>query len=345
MGFGRQLKLGFVLFVFFMLASTCGQMAFAAEDTSRADTLNQLGLFRGTSTGYELDNKVTRAQAAVMLVRLLGKENEALSGSYTHPFTDVPGWADKYIAYMYAFDLTSGISGKTFDPNGLCNLQMYSTFALRALGYTEGSHFKYESANDEAAKLGLLSTISNRDNFLRSDMVNVSYDALTAKVNGSDITLLAQLVVEGAVDFEVARTVQNSLGTNSGQTNNEMTDVRIKLTFDNEEFIVKMYDNPTSRDFLTRLPLKLTFKEFGGFEKLTILKEALSTENAPPGEEPKVGDLGYYAPWKDVNMYYADWSYSSGLVKLGRIESDLEEFANKLQTMQNDFTVTIQKVN
>ncbi|MCY9695439.1 cyclophilin-like fold protein [Paenibacillus alginolyticus] len=122
-------------------------------------------------------------------------------------------------------------------------------------------------------------------------------------------------------------------------------DVRIKLTFDNEEFIVKMYDNPTSRDFLTRLPLTLTFKEFGGFEKLSILDKELSTENAPSGSDPEVGDFGYYAPWKDVNMYYKDWSHSSGLVKLGKIESGIEVFSKKLQDMNGDFAVTIQQMN
>ncbi|MDQ0897519.1 cyclophilin-like fold protein [Paenibacillus sp. V4I7] len=126
----------------------------------------------------------------------------------------------------------------------------------------------------------------------------------------------------------------------------ESKDVRVKLIFDNEEFIVKMYDNPTSRDFLTRLPLTLIFKEFGGFEKLSILDKELSTENAPSGSVPEVGDFGYYAPWKDVNMYYKEWNYSSGLVKLGKIESGIEEeFTKKLQDMNGDFAVTIQQMN
>src|SRR4051794_22869797 len=38
-----------------------------------------------------------------------------------------------------------------------------------------------------------------------------------------------------------------------------MEDIRIKLTFNNEEVIVNMYDNPTSKDFLSLLPLTLTF--------------------------------------------------------------------------------------
>lgn len=131
--------------------------------------------------------------------------------------------------------------------------------------------------------------------------------------------------------------------TSSTTDKHGLKDVRVKLTFDNEEFIVKIYDNPTSRDFLSRLPLTLTFKEFGGFEKLSILDKELSTENAPSGSDPEVGDIGYYAPWKDVNMYYKDWNYSSGLVKLGKIESGLEEFTKKLQDMNGDFAVTINK--
>ena len=51
--------------------------AFAAEDTACAERLEALGLFRGTEAGYELDRAPTRAEAGVMLVRLLGTEEEA----------------------------------------------------------------------------------------------------------------------------------------------------------------------------------------------------------------------------------------------------------------------------
>ncbi|OAS13302.1 hypothetical protein A8708_10655 [Paenibacillus oryzisoli] len=106
-----------------------------------------------------------------------------------------------------------------------------------------------------------------------------------------------------------------------------------------------MNDNPTSRDFLSRLPLTLIYKEYGGFEKLNILDKGLTMEDAPTGSDPEVGDIGYFAPWKDVNIYYSDWNYSKGLIKLGRIESGLEEFTKKLKDMHDDFTVTIQKMN
>lgn len=137
----------------------------------------------------------------------------------------------------------------------------------------------------------------------------------------------------------------NSHSDTSSVDQSESTNMKIKLILDHEEFIVTMYDNPTSQDFLARLPLTLTFEEYGGFEKLSILEQGLTTKDAPAGTIPESGDIGYYAPWKDINMYYTDWSYSSGLVKLGKIESNLEGFTHKLQTMQDDFIVTIKKVN
>lgn len=127
--------------------------------------------------------------------------------------------------------------------------------------------------------------------------------------------------------------------------NESVEDVRIKLTFDNEEVIVRMYDNPTSRDFLRKLPLTLTFKDYGGFEKLSVFEEGLSTEDMPSDIIPSIGDFGYFSPWKAVNMYYTDWHEFPGLILLGKIETGLEEFAEKLAGMNEEFEVTIEMMD
>ena len=44
--------------------------AFAANYTNCADSLHEMGLFQGTQNSYDLDRTPTRAEAAVMLVRL-----------------------------------------------------------------------------------------------------------------------------------------------------------------------------------------------------------------------------------------------------------------------------------
>lgn len=116
---------------------------------------------------------------------------------------------------------------------------------------------------------------------------------------------------------------------------------RIILTFNNEEIIVKMYENPTSKEFLTQLPLTLTFEDFGGFEKLSYPPESLTTEAAPSGYKPSRGDFSYFSPWGNVTMFYNDHSFSNGLVKIGEIESGVE----KLESISGDFIVTIEKMN
>lgn len=60
-----------------LAAALLSSAAGAANFETAADTLNKLGLFNGTESGYELDRAADRAEAATMLVRLLGKEAEA----------------------------------------------------------------------------------------------------------------------------------------------------------------------------------------------------------------------------------------------------------------------------
>jgi hypothetical protein len=120
-----------------------------------------------------------------------------------------------------------------------------------------------------------------------------------------------------------------------------MENIRIKLTFNNEEVIVKMDDNPTSKDFLSLLPLTLTFEDYAGTEKISYPANKLSTEEAPSGIDPTVGDFTYYAPWGNLAIFYKDFGYSNGLIKLGEIESGVETF----QDINSDFTVTIEKVD
>jgi hypothetical protein len=120
-----------------------------------------------------------------------------------------------------------------------------------------------------------------------------------------------------------------------------MEDVAIKLTFNNEEVIVNMYDNPTSRDFVAQLPLTVTFEDHARTEKISYLPKKLSIEKAPSGSEPSVGDFTYYAPWGNLAIFYKDFGYSNGLIKLGKIQSGVE----KLESMNGNFTVQIEKID
>jgi hypothetical protein len=202
----RTIKALFVAAVIMATVAVTGIVAGASSYDAQADSLKNLGLFYGTEDGYELDKTSTRAESAVMLVRLLGVEDEVKAGNYSDPFTDVPEWADKYIGYMYENGLTKGISDTAFGSNENCSLQMFTSFVLRALGYSEESgDFTYAQAQDFAAEIGLTDNSGASDTFLRDDMVALAYSALFQNVNdGSGKTLLEKLVSENAVDASAA---------------------------------------------------------------------------------------------------------------------------------------------
>jgi hypothetical protein len=71
------------------------------------------------------------------------------------------------------------------------------------------------------------------------------------------------------------------------------------------------------------LPLTLSLDDYAATEKVSDLPRKLSIAGAPPGMTPVTGDLTYYAPWGNLAFFYKDFRYSTGLVKLGRIDSGI----------------------
>jgi hypothetical protein len=207
--FVRRLSL---LLAAVLLLSACGLTAFAAPSeeyapvfTAKADILKDLGLFLGTGAGYELERVPTRAEAATMLVRLLGAEAEAKAGTYAHPFTDLPGWVDPYVGYLYEAGLTKGTADHTFSPETPCDANMYATFLLRALGYSDAQgDFAYETALTDAGRLPVLdqslTALLPAKEFRRDDLAALSYAALSAGLKDGSGTLLDKLLKDGAVD-------------------------------------------------------------------------------------------------------------------------------------------------
>lgn len=183
--------------------------AFAANYTNCADSLHEMGLFQGTQNSYDLDRTPTRAEAAVMLVRLLGKEAEAKALTYTAPFTDLKGWEKPYVQYLYSNGLANGTNRTSFNPTGKCTAQMYAVFLLRALGYSDTADFSYANAIETAREQGIYDTgIINVQNFLRDDAAAASYTVLSVSPKNSEGTLLDQLVSENAITEADAKRYQ-----------------------------------------------------------------------------------------------------------------------------------------
>lgn len=180
-----------------------------AQHTQKAEALKSLELFVGTPNGFELHRTGTRAEAAAMLVRLLGVEKEAKENKYKHPFTDVPAWADHYIGYMYEKGLTTGVGNNRYGSNQNLDGNAYATFILRALGYNYiRGDFKWSNALEFSKGIGLLSDKElesiGKNEFKRDELVLISYNALKTNLKDSTKTLAEKLITSSAIRPEIA---------------------------------------------------------------------------------------------------------------------------------------------
>jgi len=178
-----------------------------------AYSLNQLGgLFRGSDKGWELDRAPTRVEAAIMLVRFLGLESEAMAlTETTYPFEDVNPLLGQYVELLYRLGLTNGTSDLTFSPNREITLNEYMTFMLRALEYSEErDQFAWESAAEDALGLGVLSQSQydrlTSGGFDRGLMAYVSLLTLTAE-DPMGVPLWERLCDDGVLDRKIVEDI------------------------------------------------------------------------------------------------------------------------------------------
>jgi hypothetical protein len=113
-------------------------------------------------------------------------------------------------------------------------------------------------------------------------------------------------------------------GLGQGRSDKQVRTMKIRMDVEGTAITATLADNATSRDFVSLLPLTLTLKDYEATEKISDLPKRLSTEGAPAGSGPSIGDITYYAPWGNLAVFYKDFSYSKGLVKLGRIDSGVK---------------------
>lgn len=111
------------------------------------------------------------------------------------------------------------------------------------------------------------------------------------------------------------------------QMNTNTQAVRVRMLFGDHEAVVSLVDNPSSRDFLSLLPLTMTFEDFNHIEKISVLPRKLQTAGAPSSCDPDVGTFAYYVPWGNLSIFYRDFRHSSGLVPLGHVEWGMEALA------------------
>ncbi|MCD8035992.1 MAG: S1C family serine protease [Clostridiales bacterium] len=222
----------------------CSVPAYAAdsEQIQAAWNLYSLDLFSGTGTNddgtpiFDLDNSLTRAEAVTLILNLMGLSGEASLSNYETAFTDLPAWAEKYISYAYTNGYVSGVSSTQFDSNSSVSANQFCAFILRALGYSEANgDFIYENALAYAHQKGIAD--SSYDNFTRGDAVEIAYNALSQKINGTSTTLYESLVNAGVIEDGTSSVtvVETSLSS-------DMTAEEVYAECSSAVFYIEVYD-------------------------------------------------------------------------------------------------------
>ncbi|MDR0419822.1 MAG: hypothetical protein LBH34_06400 [Prevotellaceae bacterium] len=99
--------------------------------------------------------------------------------------------------------------------------------------------------------------------------------------------------------------------------------MRLKMTLWDAILIATLVDNPATRYFISLLPLMVNLDDYSNSEKIFY-----PSKNFQPkmlfGINVTSGDIAYYSTWGNIAIFHKDFGYSTGLVKVGRIESNFD---------------------
>ena len=83
------------------------------QNQEAIEVLQEVGVMTGDENGnFNPDALVTRNEMAVVMSNLMDYRVASYAG--TSPFTDVPSWAEPYVAACYTNGITSGMSATTY---------------------------------------------------------------------------------------------------------------------------------------------------------------------------------------------------------------------------------------
>ena len=103
------------------------------------EVLKSVGIMTGDEKGnFNPEAKVTRNEMAVVMSNLMAYNVKTYAN--TSPFTDVPDWAEPYVAACYTNGITSGYDKVTYGGSDNVTTAQAALMVMKALGY-----FQYQS--------------------------------------------------------------------------------------------------------------------------------------------------------------------------------------------------------
>ena len=192
--------------------SAAGYSDVSTEDNVEAiEVLQSVGVMVGDENGdFNPDQLVTRNEMAVVMSNLMEYNVATYSG--TSPFTDVPSWAEPYVAACWTNGITAGTSATTYGGDQSVTTAQAALMLMKALGY-----FQYDSDFNgdwqlatitQGNKISLFKDVDSgvRDAMTRNDVAQLVLNTLEAGMveankTGQDITV-GDITITNSVEYE-----------------------------------------------------------------------------------------------------------------------------------------------
>jgi hypothetical protein len=153
--------------------------------------------------------------------------------------------------------------------------------------------------------------------------------------------LLGTLAFAQAPEGGTALASSAALATASpDNTREKAKTMRVKIRVQGKEAAATLIDSPTTRDFISLLPLTLKMNDLFGREKYGHLPRSISKEGKRT-HTYEVGDIVYWSPGPDVAIFYrqdGERIPDPGIIVIGKIESVAE-----ILDVPGALTVTIER--
>ena len=155
------------------------------DNVEAIEVLKTVGIMIGDESGdFNPDQNVTRNEMAVVMSNLMAYN--VASYKDTSPFTDVPSWAEPYVAACYTNGITAGTSATTYGGSENVTTAQAALMLMKALGYFQyssdfGSDWQLSTAT-QGNKIDLFVGVDSalKEAMTRNDLAQLVLNTLEA---------------------------------------------------------------------------------------------------------------------------------------------------------------------
>ena len=249
-----SLALASVMLVGMMVVGTSAASYPDVDDQDHVEAievLSAVGVIVGDNGDFRPDDSVSRNEMAVIMAKLILGTYEADSYVGSHPFTDVPSWASRYVAACYNSGIISGRGEGIYDGASTVTAVEAAAMMLRALGYEDLSKGASQWDQPVAAKAneislfaglsGASNTPMDRNSVAKLALNTLQATMVTTERSGQDITLPDGTTIASARNYTevesdkdgyakaIDQTPGSKTGTYTVQLGEKLYDGKLKL--------------------------------------------------------------------------------------------------------------------